>query len=166
MKKKQETAARLVCNRKEDTILRVFRKNEKIRFEDAVKFFNFSQFYEICKIFGVDVVDREAFDVMAAEAKEQGKGMDLSKVKMRRDFEVMTNELIAAYNKLPRHNRRQIDPIISKIVWGNKRANQISQDRIVETYNAALANIPNIVNDETSVDENTVDAAAASESDN
>jgi hypothetical protein len=166
VKKKLETAARLVCNRKEDTILRVFRKNEKIRFEDAVKFFNFSQFYEICKIFGVDVVDREVFDVMAAEAKEQGKDMDLSKVKMRRDFEVMTNELIAAYNKLPRRNRRQIDPIISKIVWGNKRANQISQDRIVETYNAALANMPNIVNDETSVDENTVDAAAASESDN
>ena len=117
------------------------RKIEKIKFEDAVKHFNFTQFYEICKIFGVDVVDKDEFKKLAAEAREQGTAMDMSKVKMRRDFDNMTNELIEVYNNLPRRNRRQIDPIIAKIVWGNKRANEIGTDRIEQTYAVAASQV-------------------------
>ena len=120
------------------------RKIEKIKFEDAVKFFNFTQFYEICKIFNVDVVDKDEFKKLAAEAREQGTTIDMSKVKMRRDFENMTNELIAVYNNLPRRNRRQIDPIIAKIVWGNKRANEIGTDRIEQVYTTAASQVDNL----------------------
>ena len=120
------------------------RKVEKIKFEEAVKYFNFTQFYEICKIFDVDVVDKDEFKKLAAEAREQGTAMDMSKVKMRRDFENMTNELVEVYNKLPRRNRRQIDPIIAKIVWGNKRANDISIEKIEQTYAAAAEQVGNL----------------------
>lgn len=120
------------------------RKIEKIKFEDAVKYFNFTQFYEICKIFNVDVVDKDEFKKLAAEAREQGVAMDMSKVKMRRDFDNMTNELIEVYNNLPRRNRRQIDPIIAKIVWGNKRANEIGTDRIEQVYTTAASQVDNI----------------------
>lgn len=113
-------------------------KSKKISFEDAIKEFNFNQFYEICKIFHIDVVDREVFGQLAAEARETGNEIDLSKVKMRRDFDKMTKELIKEYNKLPRRNRRQIDPIIAKIVWGNRQAQKIGNARIVEQYNEGV----------------------------
>lgn len=113
-------------------------------FEEAVKEFNFNQFYEVCKIFGIDVVDREVWNQLTAEAKENGTEIDLSKVKMRRDFDVMTEELVNAYKSLPRRNRRKIDPIVAKIVWGNRQARHISEKRIVEQYNEGLANLGNI----------------------
>lgn len=121
------------------------RKIEKIKFEDAIEHFNFTQFYEICKIFGIDVVDREVYNQLAAEAREKGTSIDISKIKMRRDFDKMTEELIDYYNSLPRRNRRQIDPIVAKIVWGNKRANQIATDRITEQYNAAASQVDEVV---------------------
>lgn len=141
------------------------RKVEKIKFEEAVKYFNFTQFYEICKIFDVDVVDKDEFKKLAAEAREQGTAMDMSKVKMRRDFENMTNELIEVYNNLPRRNRRQIDPIIAKIVWGNKKANQIAEtlkESIVSDYNAAVAQLDEVQEAIKESNENTVMAASAS----
>lgn len=144
---------------KEDTLMKIKFRYEKVKFEDAVKQFNFNQFYEICKIFHVNVIDKENFSKLSDEAKAENKQLDLSKVKMRRDFDKMTEELIEAYHSLPRRNRRQIDPIIAKIVWGNKKANKITTDRIVDTYNAGLANLEdNEVSTET--------AAAPSESDN
>ena len=119
--------------------MRVYKsKSKKISFEDAIKEFNFTQFYEICKIFNVDVVDKEVFGQLAAEARETGNEIDISKVKMRRDFDRMTEELIEEYNKLPRRNRRQIDPIIGKIVWGNRQAQKIGNARIVEQYNEGI----------------------------
>jgi benzoyl-CoA reductase/2-hydroxyglutaryl-CoA dehydratase subunit BcrC/BadD/HgdB len=89
----------------------------------------------------------------------------MSKVKMRRDFENMTNELIEVYNKLPRRNRRQIDPIIAKIVWGNKKANQIAEtlkESIVSDYNAAVAQLDEVQEAIKESNENTVMAATAS----
>ena len=157
------------------------RKIEKIKFEDAIEHFNFTQFYEICKIFGIDVVDREVYNQLAAEAKEKGTAIDISKIKMRRDFAKMSEELIAYYNSLPRKNRRQIDPIIAKIVWGNKQASKITTDRITEQYNAAASQVNEVVEhikgndnveldneieDETSTEVSSDMAAIASGSDN
>lgn len=144
------------------------RKIEKIKFEDAVKLFNFNQFYEICKIFGIDVVDRKSFEQIMDEAKEQNINPDLSKVKMRRDFDKMEEELVKYYNNLPRRNRRQIDPIIAKIIWGNKKANQIAEtlkENIVSDYNAAVAQLDEVQGVIKENDENTDNAAVALESD-
>lgn len=145
------------------------RRVEKIKFEDAIEQFNFSQFYEICKIFGIDVVDREVYNQLAAEARENGTSIDISKIKMRRDFDKMTEELVKYYNALPRRNRRQIDPIIAKIVWGNKRAQKIVSDKITEQYVAGVENLDNVMQElkeNNEVVESTDMAATASESDN
>lgn len=144
------------------------RKIEKVKFEDAIKEFNFSQFYEICKIFGIDVVDRESFAQIMNEAKEQNVNPDLSKVKMRRDFDKMEEELIEYYNSLPRRNRRQIDPIIAKIVWGNKKAKQVAEtlkENIVSDYNAAVAQLDEVQEEIKENNKNTDNAAVALESD-
>ena len=146
------------------------RKVEKVKFEDAIKEFNFNQFYEICKIFGIDVVDRNSFDQIMADAKEQNINPDLSKVKMRRDFDKMEEELVKYYNSLPRRNRRQIDPIIAKIVWGNKKANQIAEtlkENIVSDYNAAVAQLDEVqeaIKENGENGDNTDNAAAVLES--
>ena len=135
---------------------------KKIAFEEAVKEFNFNQFYEVCKIFGVDIVDRVEFDKLMEEAKENGTDLDVSRVKMRRDFDKMTEELIEVYNSFPRRNRRQIDPIVAKIVWGNKRARNIVNDNLVNTYNAAVAQLPEI---NSAIEQSTDMAAEVSEGD-
>lgn len=124
--------------------MNLHKKYKDMPFEEAIKEFNFNQFYEVCKIFGVDVVDRTVWNQLAAEARENGTEIDLSKVKMRRDFEVMTEELVKVYKSMPRRNRRKIDPIIAKIVWGNRQARNISEKRIVEQYNEGLGNLNNI----------------------
>lgn len=146
-------------------------------FEEAVKEFNFSQFYEVCKIFGVDVVDRNVWNQLAAEARENGTEIDLSKVKMRRDFDEMTEELVKNYKSLPRRNRRQIDPIVAKIIWGNRQAKHITENKIMEQYNEGLEMLNNLngeaaieldsevevenIVEENSTEDNTVTAATA-----
>jgi hypothetical protein len=155
-------------NRVKGVELMRIRKVEKVKFEDVVKLFNFNQFYEICKIFGIDVVDKESFAQIMADAKEQNINPDLSKVKMRRDFDKMEEELVKYYNNLPRRNRRQIDPIIAKIVWGNKKANQIAEtlkEGIVSDYNAAVAQLDEVQETIKENSENTNEAAAVLEND-
>ena len=120
------------------------KKYRNMPFEEAVKEFNFNQFYEVCKIFGVDVVDRTVWNQLAAEAKENGTEIDLTKVKMRRDFDKMTEELVENYKALPRRNRRQIDPIIAKIIWGNRQAKHITENKIKEQYNEGLEILENL----------------------
>ena len=151
------------------------KKYRNIPFEEAIKEFNFNQFYEVCKIFGVDVVDRNVWNQLAAEAKENGTEIDLTKVKMRRDFDKMTEEVINSYKSLPRRNRRQIDPIVAKIIWGNRQAKHITENKIMEQYNEGLemlnsfngeaaieldseVEVENIV-EENSTEDNTVTAA-------
>ena len=146
-------------------------------FEEAVKEFNFNQFYEVCKIFNVDVVDRTVWNQLAAEARENGTEIDLSKVKMRRDFDKMTEEVVQSYKSLPRRNRRKIDPIVAKIIWGNRQAKHITENKIMEQYNEGLEMLNNLngeaaielnnevevenVVEDTSTEDNTVTATTA-----
>lgn len=120
-------------------------KHTKVKFEDALKEFTFSQFYEVCKIFGVDVVDRNSVKAMTKEtmaAEEDlskvGENLDLTKVKFRRDFDNMSEELCKVYHSYNRQNRRKIDTIVAKIIWGNKQAKYLSEKRIREQYNAGV----------------------------
>lgn len=120
-------------------------KHIKVKFEEALKDFTFSQFYEICKIFGVDVVDRSSVRTMTKEAmaaeedlSKVGENLDLTKVKFRRDFDVMSEELCKVYHSYNRQNRRKIDTVVAKIAWGNKQAKYLSEKRIREQYNAGV----------------------------
>ena len=123
------------------------RKYEIVKFEDAVAQLEFSQFYEICKIFGVEVVDRESITAAAKEIAASDKPLeasDIGNVKFRRDFDKMTLELVEKYRSFGRPQRRKIDRIVAKIVWGNKQARHLTEEQIKQSYTAGLANIEKV----------------------
>lgn len=111
--------------------------------EEAVKELEFKQFYEVCRIFGVEIVDKTAHltDVDMEKVTEADMAAlanpDIGKIKMRRDFENMQNEIVAAYKKLDRRNRRKIDRIMAKLIWGNRTARRIQMEKVKENYEAA-----------------------------
>ena len=120
-------------------------RHTKVKFEEALKDFTFNQFYEVCKIFGVDVIDRNSVKEMTKEAMaaeedltKVGENLDLTKVKFRRDFDNMSEELCKIYHGYNRQNRRKIDSVVAKIVWGNKQARYLSEKKICEQYNAGV----------------------------
>jgi hypothetical protein len=114
--------------------------------EEAVKELEFKQFYEVCRIFGVEVVDKsvhltEVDKEKATEADVAALATpDIGKIKMRRDFENMQAEIVANYKKLDRRNRRQIDRIMAKLIWGNRTARRIQMEKVREDAIAAEQN--------------------------
>lgn len=115
--------------------------NVKQKFEELVKEFTFEQFYELCKIFDVDIVDRESVKEATLEALKNKEKVDLSGVKMRRDFDNMTNELVESYYGHNRQFRRQADQIINKVVKANRTAKKLQDEYLVKQYNAGIDNI-------------------------
>lgn len=115
--------------------------NVKQRFEDLIKEFTFKQFYELCKIFDVDVVDRESVKEATLEALKNKEKVDLSNVKMRRDFDNMTDELVKSYYGHNRQFRRQADQIIGKVIKANRTAKKLQNEYLVKQYNAGIENI-------------------------
>lgn len=113
-------------------------KHNKIKFEDAIKEFTFAQFYEICKIFEVEVADRDSIKAAALEATQNKTKVDMSKVKFRRDFDKMSEELCEKYHSYGRQNRRNIDRIVAKIVWGNKQAHYLANEKVKSQYEEGL----------------------------
>ena len=118
-------------------------RHEIVPMEEAVKELEFKQFYEVCRIFGVEIVDKS---VHLTEVDKDGvteadlaalATPDLSKVKMRRDFENMQGEIVAAYRKLDRRNRRKIDRIMAKLIWGNRTARRIQMEKVRQDAIAA-----------------------------
>ena len=116
-------------------------RHTKVKFEEALKDFTFNQFYEVCKIFGVDVIDRNSVKEMTKEAMaaeedltKVGENLDLTKVKFRRDFDNMSEELCKIYHSYNRQNRRKIDSVVAKIVWGNKQARYFFRRRSLSTF--------------------------------
>lgn len=114
-------------------------KHKIVKFEDAIKEFTFSQFYEICKIFEVEVVDRDSIRQATLEATQNKTQVDMSKVKFRRDFDEMGEELCKKYHSYGRENRRKIDRIVAKIVWGNKQADRLAKEKVISQYDEGLA---------------------------
>lgn len=137
-------------------------RKAKISFNEAVKHFTFEQFYEICKIFGINVLDKEEFKRVVNEAKEKKEQINVSDIHFRRDFDVMTEELIEKYNAMSRKNRRQIDPIVAKIVWANKQAQYLTEQKIKEEYDAGIEVLDKVQE----IDKNTHNAAEATGDDN
>lgn len=122
------------------------RKYEIVKFENAVGQLEFAQFYQVCKIFGVEVVDKESI-AKAAKATLDTEGqpqLDLGEVKYRRDFDKMTEELIEKYHSFDRRNRRKIDRVVAKIIWGNKQARHITEEQIKQSYAAGVANLDKV----------------------
>ena len=114
------------------------------KFEDLVKEFTFEQFYELCRIFDIDVVDRQSVKEIALEATKNNEKLDFSKVKMRRDFDNMTNELVKAYYGHNRNFRRQADKVIEKVVRANRQAKAIAVSTLEKNYNAAIDKIDEV----------------------
>lgn len=114
------------------------------KFEDLVKEFTFEQFYELCRIFDIDVVDRQSVKEIALEATKNNEKLDFSKVKMRRDFDNMTNELVKAYYSNNRNFRRQADKVIEKVVRANRQAKAIAVSTLEKKYNAAIDKIDEV----------------------
>ena len=131
----------------------------KIKFEQVIKELEFTQFYELCKILEVDVVDRKVFDEKMEEAKENNTTLDTAAIKMRRDFDKINEELIEKYNKLNRKTRRQLDPILSKIVWGNRQARKIGIENMKKKWSEAKENVGEVISN---ISENTDMAATPS----
>lgn len=113
----------------------------KQKFEDLIKEFTFEQFYELCKIFNVDIVDRESVKEATLEALKNKEKVDLGNVKMRRDFDNMTNELVASYYGHNRQFRRQADQIIERVIKANRTAKKLQNEYLVKQYNAGIENI-------------------------
>lgn len=134
-------------------------KYPKIKFEQVIKELEFTQFYELCKILEVDVVDRDVFNEGMEKAKETNSSLDTAAIKMRRDFDKINEELIEKYNKLNRKTRRQLDPILSKIVWGNRQARKIGIENMKKKWSEAKENVDEVVSH---ISENTDMAAIAS----
>ena len=134
-------------------------KYPKIKFEQVIKELEFTQFYELCKILEVDVVDREIFNEGMEKAKETNSSLDTAAIKMRRDFDKINEELIEKYNKLNRKTRRQLDPILNKIVWGNRQARKIGIENMKKKWSEAKENVDEVVSH---ISENTDMAAIAS----
>lgn len=119
---------------------------EIVPMEEAVKELEFKQFYEVCRIFGVEVVDKSVHLTEVDKEKVTEADVaalatpDIKKIKMRRDFENMQAEIVANYKKLDRRNRRQIDRIMAKLIWGNRTARRIQMEKVRENAIAAEQN--------------------------
>lgn len=113
----------------------------KQKFEELIKEFTFDQFYELCKIFGVDIVDRESVKEATLKALKNKEKVDLSQVKMRRDFDNMTNELVDSYYGHNREFRRKADQIIGKVIQANRTAAKLQNEHLVKQYKAGVDSI-------------------------
>ena len=75
------------------------------------------------------------------EALKNKEKVDLSNVKMRRDFDNMTKELAASYYGHNRQFRRQADQIIGKVIKANRTAKKLQNEYLAKQYNAGIENI-------------------------
>lgn len=139
------------------------KKKIDIKFADALKELKFEQFYEVCKIFGVDVVDRGSIREIALEATKNQSEIDLSKVKMRRDFDKMTEELIQKYNGYSREYRRKFDGVMKNVIKANRTANKIIENKLIEQHNAGIENLKLFETNEIETEVSTDNAAVPSE---
>lgn len=112
-------------------------KHKVVKFEDALKELNWKQFFQLCNIFGIRWVEK---------VDESGQ-IDLKNIKVRRDFEKLTEELCAKYYGYNRKARRQMDRIIAKIRWGNARYKEAVDKTIGDIYAAGVENLDSVMAD-------------------
>ena len=115
-----------------------------IKFPEVIGELNYNQFIEVCRIFGVPVVDRESVKV---ETEEDTKDIEkhLKDAKMRRDFDVMIEELLKKYQESGRGNRRAIDRITTKIILANRTARKILNEKVVNEYDAGVRKMDEVL---------------------
>lgn len=112
--------------------------NEKISVIDGLQELEFYQFLQVANFFGVNIIDK-------TETKSEDGSIDPTKVKTRRDFDVMSEEIKQAYLKLSRHSRRSIDRIFTKIVLANRKARNLIREGEIKAYNAAAAQTDEVI---------------------
>lgn len=95
------------------------------KFEDKLKYLSFSQFMEICNIFGVNLIDKAqtAENIDSPDYNTADMAAVASKLRMRHDFDVLTQELIEKYRGFSRPYRRRMDNAMAMIVKSNKKHN-------------------------------------------
>ena len=141
---------------------------EKMKFENVLKEFNFEQFYELCRIFEVDVVDRQSVREALKDATNSNEKIDFSDVKMRRDFDNLEKELIEKYYGFNRAFRRQVDKIIEKVVKANRAAAKLQSKYLETQYKAGIEGLDKVTelhnqNVEANTEVSTSNAAVPSE---
>lgn len=103
---------------------------KKVSIEELIPQLEPFQFLELCKICGVEVLDKaELRQGLGVEGEPNTETIsklevkiDESHIKVRRDFDLMEQELIEAYHKFPRKTRRKMEYYFARIYWGNKTA--------------------------------------------
>lgn len=123
-------------------------RQKVIHVPEGLKWLEVNQFLQIANFFGVNIVDKNT-EVLTEDGK-----VDPTKVKMRRDFDVMETEIIEQYNALTRKQRRQIDRIFSKIVNANHTARNIIYDKVSQIHTAGQAQIGEVMKSIAEGDEN------------
>lgn len=123
-------------------------RQKVIHVTEGLKWLEVNQFLQIANFFGVNIVDKNT-EVLTEDGK-----VDPTKVKMRRDFDVMETEIIEQYNALTRKQRRQIDRIFSKIVNANHTARNIIYDKVSQIHTAGQAQIEEVMKSIAEGDEN------------
>lgn len=111
----------------------------QIRLDEGLRELEFNQFLQVANFFGISLVDKTESSPIAEDGS-----VDTSKVKMRRDFDFIANEIIDAYRNLPRHTRRSIDRIFSKIIRANRSARKIINEGQTEKYEKAKELAPTV----------------------
>lgn len=114
------------------------KSSEKISVIDGLGELEFYQFLQVANFFGINVIDK-------TESKSEDGSIDPTKVKTRRDFDVMAEEIKQAYLKLSRHSRRSIDRIFTKIILANRKARKIIHEGQVKAYTAAAAQTDEVI---------------------
>lgn len=104
----------------------------QIRLEEGLRELEFNQFLQVANFFGISLVDKTQSSPIAEDGS-----VDTSKVKMRRDFYNIADEIVDVYKNLPRHTRRSIDRIFSKIIRANRSARKIINKGQIEKYEKA-----------------------------
>ena len=137
-----------------------------MKFENVLKEFNFEQFYELCRIFEIDIVDRQSVKDLTKEALSNNEAFDFSGVKLRRDFDNLEKELVKKYYGFNRAFRRKVDKIIEKVVKANRTVVKLGTQKLEKQYQAAIENLDNVTemhNEIVNTDNSTSNAAVPSE---
>lgn len=90
-------------------------------FKEYVKYLGFEDFLVLAKFLRVRVSDKEANVEMLQDIAEGKNKKEIDKkIKLRRDFEEMTEEMTAAYSKLNRERRRILISSLRKVAVHSK----------------------------------------------
>lgn len=112
--------------------------NEKISVIDGLQELEFYQFLQVANFFGINIIDK-------SESELENGSIDPTKVKTRRDFDAISEEIKQAYLKLSRHSRRSIDRIFTKIILANRKARNLIREGEIKAYNAAAAQTDEVI---------------------